>query len=486
MNTELIYEVTKVDAHINKTNPPHLHVSATGNASTGSHSNPNSTKHIKMKKITIKRALLVIIIMYTLNNSVIAQDCDQVLKDGVFNTTAISTRTDLSKSFYQYIYSTDFTTHQQAIDAGISIGVPVFGVPLELGGKFSKQQKDEWKRTHQEYKNETMTLSQKYNALFKYASPDILESWNKCIYDTRTTRVGLYGWIEAIGSRSGVLHVTWNPPPGDRGGSPMILTSNIVGGLRSDNSQSVAFPKNYRLLQGVDANIIPLTRKVDEPLVVVIHTTRGDFPCILEAPPKPRILSFVTAAEEVSFGESTTLIWNVSKSEQVSLDNSIGSVAANGSYTVTPQTNTTYKLTATNFAGSINSQVTVNVKPLPPVLTGARIWFQTTDDDKDDDTRVTVSIKSSGNTVANWSGIEGEWRDNMPTGPYTLTVIEKIKKEVLLSSGQYVLVETPNGKDEWHFNYGLELYFSDGTSKRYDWTGGDVDHDRNTITKPLQ
>lgn len=437
-----------------------------------------------MKKKNLKLSLLTLIVICSFNNITMAQDCDQVLKDGVFNSTAISTRSDLAKSFYQYIYNTDFTTHQQAIDAGISIGVPVYGIPVQFGGTFSKQQKDEWKRTHQEYKNETMTLSQKYNAILKFASPDILESWNKCIYYTRT-KVGLYGWIESISSKSAVLHVSWNPIAGDRGVAPIVQTSNIVGGLRSDNSQTIAFPKNYKLLQG-DANIIPLTRKVDETLVIVVHTTRGDVSCNLEAPPKPRILSFISSIEEVSLGESATLIWNVSKSEQVTIDNGIGNVAENGSYTITPQATTTYKLTATNFAGSINSQATIKVKPLPPVLTGAKVWFQTTDENKDDDTRVTVSIKSAGNTVANWSGIEGEWKDPSPTGPYSLNVIEKVRKDVIIGSGQYVLVESPTGHDEWHFNYSLELYFSDGTSKRYDWTGGSVDYDRTTITQPLQ
>lgn len=46
MHTELIYEVTQVEVHIHKTNPPRLHVTAIGNASSGSQSNARLERRI--------------------------------------------------------------------------------------------------------------------------------------------------------------------------------------------------------------------------------------------------------------------------------------------------------------------------------------------------------------------------------------------------------------------------------------------------------
>ncbi|RYY48906.1 MAG: hypothetical protein EOO06_08815 [Chitinophagaceae bacterium] len=40
MDTQKILEVTAVEAHLDKTHPPTLHVTATGNASSGSQQNP--------------------------------------------------------------------------------------------------------------------------------------------------------------------------------------------------------------------------------------------------------------------------------------------------------------------------------------------------------------------------------------------------------------------------------------------------------------
>ena len=46
MSTELIYEVTKVQVHIHKTNPPEFHVTANGNANSGSQSNARLERRI--------------------------------------------------------------------------------------------------------------------------------------------------------------------------------------------------------------------------------------------------------------------------------------------------------------------------------------------------------------------------------------------------------------------------------------------------------
>ncbi len=46
MHTELIYAVTAVVVHIHKSNPQRLHVTATGNASSGSQSNARLERRI--------------------------------------------------------------------------------------------------------------------------------------------------------------------------------------------------------------------------------------------------------------------------------------------------------------------------------------------------------------------------------------------------------------------------------------------------------
>lgn len=46
MSTQRIYEVTKVEIHIHKSNPSQLHVIATGKASSGGHKNPRLERRV--------------------------------------------------------------------------------------------------------------------------------------------------------------------------------------------------------------------------------------------------------------------------------------------------------------------------------------------------------------------------------------------------------------------------------------------------------
>ncbi len=438
-----------------------------------------------MKKLTLQFPLLTLLICSFLYSTTFAQDCDQVLKDGVFNQTTINSNSSLQTSFYEYIYSQDFSTHQEAIDAGISIGTVVYGVPLQIAGTFSKQQKDEWRSTHQQYKNSTLSKSDIYSALMRFASPDILDAWTTCIINNAPSRVGLYGWIQEVSSTSAILHLTWLPMAGDNGESPVVVGSSVSGGFRSDNANGSVLPVNYKFLQGANGNLVQLMRKPNEALVVVINTTRGDISCSLKAVSKPEIINFQTSKSTIDYGESAFLNWNVSKATQVLIDNGIGTVSSNGSLSVSPTIATQYKLAATNVSGTVNGFVTLHVNPLPPTLVSGNVDFNTTDDDKDDDTRVTVYIKSGGNTYAQWSGTEGHWDNNSHHGPYGLSMTSTIRKDQLIGAGQAVLIESPNGHDEWHFNWTVILNFSDGTSKRYDW-GGNVDYDRTTLSNPIQ
>jgi len=95
--------------------------------------------------------------------------------------------------------------------------------------------------------------------------------------------------------------------------------------------------------------------------------TRDGFP----AGPKARILSFTASAESIQLGQSVTLRWAVINADRITLDRSIGIVAARDTRTVTPIATTTYTLTALGYRGAASDtrSLTVTVTgttPLPP------------------------------------------------------------------------------------------------------------------------
>jgi hypothetical protein len=83
----------------------------------------------------------------------------------------------------------------------------------------------------------------------------------------------------------------------------------------------------------------------------------------------PQVLSFEANPQSVLPGESSTLSWQTSNADSVTIDQGVGSVPTSGSASVSPSAQTTYTLTATNANGSVTRQVTVSVSALPvPVI----------------------------------------------------------------------------------------------------------------------
>lgn len=87
-------------------------------------------------------------------------------------------------------------------------------------------------------------------------------------------------------------------------------------------------------------------------------------------PPKPqaaRINSFTAEPQTIQRGQSATLSWSVANATDISINQGLGAVAANGTRQVFPANTTTYNLTARSAGGNDMRSVTVNVTvPTPP------------------------------------------------------------------------------------------------------------------------
>ncbi len=82
----------------------------------------------------------------------------------------------------------------------------------------------------------------------------------------------------------------------------------------------------------------------------------------------PRILSFQAVPSSINAGQASTLVWQTENADTVNIDK-VGNVQTTGTSQVSPTETTTYKLTATNGAGSVSQTVTVTVsKPSAPKI----------------------------------------------------------------------------------------------------------------------
>lgn len=107
---------------------------------------------------------------------------------------------------------------------------------------------------------------------------------------------------------------------------------------------------------------------------------------ISEAPPKivppSPTATLKSVPESVERGESVELTWNTQNATAVTIEG-IGAVSASGSQKITPQSSTTYHLTATGEGGSADAtaRVTVNIPVAKvPELTDAELFAQNVKD----------------------------------------------------------------------------------------------------------
>jgi len=81
----------------------------------------------------------------------------------------------------------------------------------------------------------------------------------------------------------------------------------------------------------------------------------------------PVIGTFSSSPSTVNPGGTSTLSWNVTGANSVSIDNGIGQVNAAGTMAVSPATSIVYTISATNSAGTLTSSAAITVSSAPPV-----------------------------------------------------------------------------------------------------------------------
>jgi methionine-rich copper-binding protein CopC len=105
-----------------------------------------------------------------------------------------------------------------------------------------------------------------------------------------------------------------------------------------------------------------------------------------------------------------------------------------------------------------------------PTLTSAEAKFDTTTDNKDQQTKLDVYVKTSdGHEIAKAEGNEGRWNKN---STHTVTLqVEGNPTKGEVADGTVTLTLHPQRRNKWSFNYKVTLKFSDDTFITKDFKG---------------
>jgi hypothetical protein len=195
------------------------------------------------------------------------QECKAVLAGGVFNTTNINQTQASKDAFTAWQCTTNFSTAEQAMNAGVSIGVPIYDVPVQIGGTFSDSQKQSWKSAHcSNNTSEQQSFSNLVIAM-KQAAPDILQAWTRCIETTCGSQHAALAC--SVTSREGgaIFRANWLRTAGDN-------TAPKVQFFRCyDAKCDPPIQKNQTITEAGVA--VKCDVPVNQEGVIILQTTRG-------------------------------------------------------------------------------------------------------------------------------------------------------------------------------------------------------------------
>jgi len=111
------------------------------------------------------------------------------------------------------------------------------------------------------------------------------------------------------------------------------------------------YAQTFNLKNGEHNNIVAMLNQIPRPAAPT------------PAPVQPVQALFSASVTTIQQGQSATLSWQTANASDVSIDNGVGEVSANGQKEVSPASSTTYQLTAHGNGGTQQRSITINVTP---------------------------------------------------------------------------------------------------------------------------
>lgn len=232
--------------------------------------------------------------------------CDSVLKSGVFDEILVNTSKSLSENLTEWLESIEHKDFDKAQKAGLNIGFPIKGVPVNIGGSFSKNEFDNWKQEVSTGKSRQFTEEEAMQVFSRSASTAILDAWNKCI-DDMGLGFGLQSSVDVTdGGIDIVFTVRW--VPNSMTDFPPKVTSG--GFLVSGATPKGTFPDDMEIpLAGYSAIV---SRVGSGSVTIVLNTTKGSItqtiPPLAPALPSINLQTFHASGGTAAHPETTLTV----------------------------------------------------------------------------------------------------------------------------------------------------------------------------------
>lgn len=223
---------------------------------------------MNIKSLYFCAMLGVIISLYAQSNA-LADECGDVLSDGVRDLAVISSNTQMSSDTKKWFCSDGFESLAKTKSNNDSLGVELDGDNLAFSSENATDSAWEKRKTFCASDDRSFSENQSISILKQIASKPVIEAWQACINTKFSGKKMIDVQFNEIDSETFILRAKFTPI---YTGQPEPVIDGLTQNGVTCTSSGISKGKSLTV-QGSKALC---ERSGDDKIVIIIHTTYGD------------------------------------------------------------------------------------------------------------------------------------------------------------------------------------------------------------------
>jgi hypothetical protein len=202
-----------------------------------------------------------------------ADQCADILKAGIFNVTTVNQSVGIKNDYNAWLCTTEFHTHQEANDAGVAVGFPVYDIPIQIGLTFKDSDRDTWKSTNCSGQTDRSQYSATYQKVVSEIQSNSVNAWRDCMIALYSTRIGLGSVALAHGPRQVSMKIKWQPYDGFDTRLPKVTGYSMIGATQATVGSTLC--QVGVNVPATETNLDFVRQSPHDPVTLTLNTDRG-------------------------------------------------------------------------------------------------------------------------------------------------------------------------------------------------------------------
>lgn len=197
-----------------------------------------------------------------------ANACAVIGQNPVFTQERIESVEEVSSSFKKLQCSSNWSSHQEAINAGIDVGAVVYGVPVEVGGTFDQSEVTQWKSANcsdEDRSADSQSIISETYIRYDAVNATAMLACLQSLFDGQALVCDLNQMPTSV-----VYNAYWRRTAGESNDAAPKVTGFVAGNVNCLNGDVFGIGKSIP-----DGGVAVFCTQSDDAPIFVLNTDRG-------------------------------------------------------------------------------------------------------------------------------------------------------------------------------------------------------------------